>query len=60
MKINGDPVTVIDGLDWHADFLLKSKNANIWKNSLEKISKKSLVVPMNLEAKEFGLCLGRR
>lgn len=55
----GDPVTIIDGLDLFCDDLLNSKNLNPWKNSTEKLSGNSLVIPMNKEIEQFGACLGR-
>lgn len=55
----GDPVTIIDGLDAFCDQLLRSKNENPWRDSTEKLSGNSLVVPMNSEIERFGICIGR-
>lgn len=59
MTNTGNPVTIIDGMDDFTELLLNSKNVNPWRESKEKLSGNSFVIPMNEEIKEFGLCLGR-
>lgn len=59
MKKNGDPVTLITGLEDYAEGLVNVDSSDPWKESIESLSGNSLVIPMDRKTKEFGLSLGR-